>query len=83
MLRDALLFYKRLMSDFENMGFKINLYYPCLSNKMVNGYQMTICWHVDNLKVSHNYDNSVTALAEKLAELYGPKITVSRGKVHE
>ena len=43
---------------------------------------MTICWHVDDLKVSHKDENAVTALAEKLAELYGPKTTISRGKVH-
>ena len=82
-LRAALLFYKRLRSNLENMGFKINPYNPCVANKMVNGHQMTICWHVDDLKVSHKDDNAVTELAEKLAEIYGPKATVSRGKVHE
>ena len=65
------------------MGFKINPYNPCISNKMVNGHQMTICWNVDDLKVSHKYKNVVTALAEKLEELYGPKATVYPGKVHE
>ena len=63
MLRAALLFYKRLRSDLENMGFKIKPYDPCVANKTVNGYQMTICWHVDDLKVSHKDENSVTALA--------------------
>ena len=83
MLRAALLFYKILRSDLENMGFKINPYDPCVANKMVNGHQMTICWHMDDLKVSHKDENAVTALAEKLAELYGPNTTVSRGKLHE
>ena len=53
MLRAALLFYKRLRSDMENMGFEVNPYEPCVANKMVNGSQMTICWHMNNLKVSH------------------------------
>ena len=83
MLRAALLFYKILRSDLENMGFKINPYDPCVANKMVNGHQITICWHVDDLKVSHRDDNAVTALAEKLAEIYGPNTTVSCGKLHE
>ena len=83
MLRAALLFYNRLRSDLENMGIKINPYDPCVANNMVNGHQMTICWHVDDLKVSHKDENAVTVLAEKLAELSGPKTTVSRGKVHE
>ena len=65
------------------MVFKINQYEPCVENKMVNIHQMTICWHVDDLKVSHKDKNAVTALAENLAELYGPKTTVSCGKVHE
>ena len=83
MLRADLLFYKRLRSYLENMGFEINPCYPCVANKMVNGHQMTICWHVDNLKVSHKDENAVTALTENLAELYGPKTNVSHGKVHE
>ena len=65
------------------MGFKINLFDSCVANKMVNGHQMTICWHVDNFKVSHKDENTVMALAENLAELYGPKTTISHGKVHE
>ena len=83
MLRADLLFYNRLRSDLENMGIKINPYDPCVANNMVNGHHMTICWHVDDLKVSHKDENAVTVLAEKLAEIYGPKTTVSRGKVHE
>ena len=38
---------------------------------------------MDELKVSQKDDNAVTALAEKIVELYRPKTTVSRGKVHE
>ena len=73
MLRAALLFYKRLRGDLENMGFEVNPYDPCVANKMVNGKQMTICWHVDDLKVSHVDKNAVTVLALELAKLYGPK----------
>ena len=53
MLRAALLFYKRLRSDLENMGLEVNPYDPCVANKMMNGSQTTRCWHVDDLKVSH------------------------------
>ena len=38
MLRAALLFYKRLRSDLENMSFEVNPYDPCVANKMVNGH---------------------------------------------
>ena len=83
MLRAALLFYNILRSDLENMGFEVNPYDPCVANKMVNGHQMTICWHVDDLKVSHKEESAVTALAMKLSKLYGSKTTICHGKVYE
>ena len=43
---------------------------------------MTICWHVDDLKVSHTNEDAVTVLALNLSSLYGPKFNISRGKVH-
>ena len=53
MLHSALLFYQKLVGDLEREGFVLNPYNPCVANKMVNGKQMTVCWHVDDLKVSH------------------------------
>ena len=54
MLRGALLFYKHIRSDLEDKGFVVNLYDPCVANNMVDGAQITVCWHVDDLKISHN-----------------------------
>ena len=34
------------------MGFKINLYDPYLANKMIDGKQLTVYWHVDDIKIS-------------------------------
>ena len=42
-LRAALMFYKRLRSDLEDRGFVVNPYDPCVTNKMVDGAQMTVC----------------------------------------
>ena len=53
LLRSALLFYKKLVANLESIGFKLNPYDPCVANKEVNGTQMMVCWHVDDLKVSH------------------------------
>ena len=44
---------------------------------------MTVCWHVDNLKVSHVDKNTVTAFTLMLTKIYGLKTTISWGKVHE
>ena len=42
MLRAALLFYKKLRGDLEDMGFKVNPYDPCVANKTIKGAQCTI-----------------------------------------
>ena len=53
LLRSALLFYRRLRGELEEMDFEINPYDPCVANKVINGSQMTVVWHVDDLKASH------------------------------
>ena len=53
MLKAALLFYKKFLKGLRSIGFKLNPYDPCVANRIVNGKQMTILWHVDNFKVSH------------------------------
>ena len=37
MLRAALLFYRKLRRDLEEMGFEVNPYDPCVANRNVNG----------------------------------------------
>ena len=49
---------------------------------MVNGAQMTVCWHVDDLKISHRDEEVVSAFAIEMADMFGPKTTISRGDVH-
>ena len=51
-LKSTLLFYEKLVGDLEAYGFKINPYDPCVANNMIGGKQLTVCWHVDNLKIS-------------------------------
>ena len=53
MMKSALLFYRKLVADLASLGFVINPYDPCVANKMVNGKQMTVCWHVDDLFIGH------------------------------
>jgi hypothetical protein len=51
MMRASLLFYLKLVDELIADGFELNPYDPCVANKMVDGKQMTVCWHVDDLKV--------------------------------
>ena len=44
---------------------------------------MTVTWHVDDLKVSHADPAEITKFANYLAVIYGEKLTVQRGLVHD
>jgi hypothetical protein len=55
MLQSALLFNKKLRSDMELIEFITNLYHPCLANRIINGTQHTVIWHVDDLKSSQKF----------------------------
>jgi hypothetical protein len=54
MMKSALLFYRKLISELKEMGLEVNPYNPCIVNKVVNGSQMTIRWYVDSLMISHS-----------------------------
>jgi hypothetical protein len=56
LLRSALLFYLKLVEDLRADGFELNEYDPCVANKMVNGTQLMVTWHLDDLKMSHKDD---------------------------
>ena len=64
------------------MGFVINYYDPCVANKIVNGKQLTVCWHVDDLKISHANKKVVSKFLKQLEKLYG-ELRTTRGKVHD
>jgi hypothetical protein len=49
----ALLYYKKFVKSITKQGYKINPYDGCAANKMVKGKQITICFHVDDCKISH------------------------------
>ena len=53
MLVSAMLFYDKLTKALLSYSFELNPYNPCVANKIVNGEQLTVCWHVDDLKSSH------------------------------
>ena len=50
---------------------------------MINGHQMTVTWHIDDLKVSHKDPFEITRFATYLSSIYGKKLSVKRGKVHD
>jgi hypothetical protein len=49
----ALLYYKKFVKSLTKQGFKFNPYDGCVANKIVKVKQITICFHVDDCKISH------------------------------
>ena len=68
-----------------DLGFERNPYDWCGVNKVINGSQCTIVWHVDDLMISHKDHHVVTEIIRRLSDKYGimMPLTVNRGKVHE
>ena len=75
-------FTKKLRADLEDMGFEVNSYDPCVANKVINGSQITMMCHVDDLKISHKESDEVTKFMTALGKRQATALTVHRGKVH-
>ena len=87
---EGLIYYGKFTNSFTDVGFKINLYKVCVANNMIDGQQMTICYHVDNFKFSHCRrklnDQMFKRLRqedERIFEDGSGKMTVCRVKVHK
>ena len=70
------------MADIQEEGFVLNPYDPCVANKVINGKQMTICWHMDDLKASHHDPGQVTKFGDRLGRKYGVAVAAHCGKVY-
>jgi hypothetical protein len=73
------------------VGFEINPYDFCVANKVIDGKQCPIAWHVDDLKILHVDPTAVTGIIKLLDDTYGQKIvggkraavTFTRGRLHD
>jgi hypothetical protein len=65
-IRAARLFWERLSAQLVEWGFAPNAYDSCVVNKMVHGKQLTVAWHVDDLKISHVDTKVVDSLIDDL-----------------
>ena len=68
--KPALLFYLNLVGDLTRAGLKINPHDPCVMNKIVGKEQITVMFHVENLKMLHKSDKAITKLIEYLDGIY-------------
>ena len=86
----SLLYYRKFTKSLTDIGFIINPYDPCVANKMIDGEQMTILFHVDDCKLSHRKTKIMDRMIKHLRQEYesifedgSGAMTVSRGKVHK
>jgi hypothetical protein len=84
-LQAALLFWQDLSGHLIEQGFELNPYDWCVANKMVNGKQCTVLWHVDDLKISHVDSEVVEDVLAALNKRYGKEapLVVTRGTLHD
>jgi hypothetical protein len=83
MMKSALLFYRKLVSELREMGFEIYPYNPCVANKTINGTQMMIRWHVDDLMISHLSQDETMKVVQEIKYLYGENLGETVGTVHD
>jgi hypothetical protein len=86
----SLLYYHKFTKSLTSVRFEINPYNPCVANKIVDGTQMTICFHVDDCKLSHHSSRANHNLVDWLHQEYesifedgSGEMTISRGRVHK
>ena len=75
----------KFKKDLENIGFKFNDYDPYIANRLVNGYQHTVRFHVDDLLSSHVDPKVNDRFQVWLEKMYGKYKAVepTRGKKHD
>jgi hypothetical protein len=55
----SLLYYEKFCNSLKKEAFKMNPYDACVWNKDIDGKQCTICFHVDDCKISHVSDKVI------------------------
>ena len=85
----GLLYYRKFSDSLTEQGYVANPYDPCVWNKVIKGKQSTICFHVDDCKISHVSAKVNDITIEWLRRDYESIFTdgsgemkVARGKVH-
>ena len=72
-----------LSSFLIELGYELNPYDLCVANKIVNGSQCTIAWHVDDTKISHKDPDVVKSLIGDLERKFGKMSSISYGSEYD
>ena len=81
----AIIFYNKLSKHLTDHGFILNKYDMCTFNKIVNGEQTTVQFHVDDLKVSHKDQAVLEDFVSNLRDEFGQEdeSMENKGLIHE
>ena len=84
MLVSAMLFYCQLTKALLSYGFELNPHDLCVANKMVNGEQLTICLHLDNLKSSYIDSKVNDEFLQWIKDMFGQlgEVKTTQGPLH-
>ena len=74
----AIIFYKKLSKHLREHGFVCNDYDMCTFNKIVNGNQLTVQFHVDDLKASHRDPEVLREFVNQLRKEFGKEHKLSK-----
>ena len=77
MLIASLLWHQKFREDLESIGFKFNIYDPCVANRMINNKQHTTRFHVDDILSSHVDSEVNDGFLQWLNKKYGSLKEVS------
>jgi hypothetical protein len=66
----CLLYYHKFTKSLTCFGFEINQYDPCVVSKTVDCMQMTICFLVDDCKLSHHSSGANNNIIDWLCKEY-------------
>jgi hypothetical protein len=77
----SLLYYQKFTNSLKEKGFQFNPYDACVWNKQIDGKQCTICFHVDDCKISHQSQKVVDGIIKWLRQDYESIFKDGSGKM--
>ncbi len=83
MMKSALLFYRKLIKELKEIGFEINPYDPCVANKLVDGKQMTVRRHINDLMISHVNQGEIFKFVRCIKDIYEDNLAENVGTIHD
>jgi hypothetical protein len=85
-LLGAILFYQKLSKQLTDWDYMQKNYDPCTFNRIIYGEQVTIQFHVDDLKISHKEQSVLDVILNDLDLKFSTKkkaLTASTGLIHD